>query len=532
MRPFLPVHRPGTAAGAAADDVPHRRLPWLAVAGARLVGRTLLAVAVIPAVSACASITFPPASTRAELARADRLLSIGCYACLKEATQIYERARGRGPARAAIAAQAHQALVLMALRERELGLPASNAAQRAVTPETLPADVFDHVLRIVGEPQHLPDGEADALAAAMAPLIQTLSNHAARSLPAAYALAAVSCRTSGDPADQPSLSRWREESAAIRYADLMCAPDVSAADVEALLGADPRFLEVHYLAGMHELQQGRPRSAYHQVAKASEAFPKSFVVNAALAHLALAIDEAEEALRLYERALASRDDPASTLGRARALTFLDRHEEAIDVLNGLLETGAWSPGEAHYWRGWNLYQLARHEEAREDARQALRTWSSPDVERLAGLTSLALDRPDEARGHFVQALALGADDCESRLHLARLDSHAHEWATALDGFDAAATCFSRALAERQEAVSEHEALASTVREISRLERWRASSLYSAAISAKVLGRRELALAYASRLIDDPELGALARDFIYDIDVPASPTPPAQVAPGG
>jgi tetratricopeptide (TPR) repeat protein len=255
-------------------------------------------------------------------------------------------------------------------------------------------------------------------------------------------------------------------------------------------------------------------------------------VTAALANLALAIDEAEEALRLYERALASRDDPASTLGRARALTFLDRHEEAIDVLNGLLETGTWSPGEAHYWRGWNLYQLARHEEAREDARQALRTWSSPDVERLAGLTSLALDRRDDARRHFVQALELSTDDCESRLYLAQLDTHAHAWDRALEGFETAAACFTRAVAERQAAMSGHETLASRVREISRLERWRASSLYSAAISAKVIGRRALALEYASRLLEDPELGALARDFIYDIDVPASPTPPALVAPGG
>lgn len=509
---------------------------WLVTAARDcLVRCALVAVATATGSGACASLPRDGAAARDDMERARSLLSIGCHACLDEAVQIYERARQRRSARGDVAEQARAAYLLMAFRERELGLPASNALQKAAglaTSASLPDDVLDQVLRILGEPQHLPDGEADALAAATAPLMQALSDRAERSLSAAYALTVVACRTSGDPADGPSLSRWREESAAIRYADFMCAPDVSAADVEALLGADARFLEVHYLAGMHELQQGRLLSAYQQLANASEAFPESFVVTTALANVALAIGEVAEALGHYERALDSRDDPAARLGRARALTFLDRHEEAVGVLNGLVETGTWSPGEARYWRGWNLYRLSRHEEARADALEALRTWSSPDVERLAGLTALAMKRSDEARGHFVQALTLGADDCESQLYLAQLDSESGAWEHALDGFEAAAGCFGRAAAERQKTLAEHETVASTAREIHRLERWRASSVYSAAITAKVLGRRELALSYATQLLDDPDLGALARDFIYDIDVPASATPPALVAPGG
>jgi tetratricopeptide (TPR) repeat protein len=451
---------------------------------------------------------------------------------------IYERSRPRGPASAAVAEQAHEAYLLLAFRERELGLPASDASRRAAaraTPASLPEDVRDRVLEILGEPQHLPDGEADKLAAAMAPLVRALSARAAGSLAAAYALTAVTCRTSGRPPDSSAdgllLARWRESSVAIQYADLACASVVTASDVDALLGADRRFAEAHYMAGISELQQGRLLSAYARLGKAGEAFPGSYAVTSALANVALAIGRIGEALGYYERALETRDDPAARLGRAKALTYLERHDEAIDALDALVDAGTWSPGEAHYWRAWNLYQRSQHDAARRDALRALQSWPSAHVERLAGLTALALDRHDEARGHFEQALTRAPDDCESRLYLAQLDTHAQAWTAALDGFEAAAGCFARAATDRQQSHAEHESVASTAREIERLERWRASSIYSAAISAKVLGRRARALEHASRLLDDPELGSLARDFILDIDVPAVPARPAPAAAG-
>jgi tetratricopeptide (TPR) repeat protein len=500
------------------------------VPGRRGAGSTLLVLALTLVAAGCASRAPQSAVTSAELARAHALVSIGCHACLQEAVHIYERSRPRGTARAAVDEQAHEAYLLLAFRERELGLPASEAHRRAAalaTPASLPEDVLDRVLEILGEPQHLPDGEADKLADAMAPLVQALSARAAGSLAAAYALTTVTCRTFGRApdasADEPPLARWRETSVAIQYAELACASAVAAGDVEILLGADSRFAEVHYLAGMSELQQGRLRSAYVRLAKAGEAFPGSHAVMSALANVALAIGRIDEALGYYERALEVRDDPAARLGRAKALTYLERHDEAIDALGALVEAGTWSPGEARYWRAWNLYHLSQHHAARRDALRALQSWPSPHVERLAGLTALALDRHDEARGHFEQALTRAGDDCESRLYLAQL--------AALDGFEAAAACFARAAADRQQWDAEHESVASTAREIERLERWRASSIYSAAISAKVLGRRARALEHASRLLDDPELGSLARDFILDIDVPAAPGRPAPAAPG-
>jgi tetratricopeptide (TPR) repeat protein len=489
------------------------------------------------ALGACASLVPGSPSNQSEMARAKALLAIGCYACLGEAVQIYERTLSRAPDHhAELAEQAQLAYTLMAFRERELGLPESPAQQKAnalAGGSPLPADVFDLVLRALSE-QHDSVG-ADSLARtdAVSILVQLLAAASTRSLAAAYALTSLTCHTTAPPLDSASHRRWlsqmREESMALRYAELRCSTLVPGEEVDALLRADRRFAEARHAAGVGELQQGRVLSAYEHFSAAGKQFTESYVVTLALANVNLALGRYDEALYFYERALSSSERPAALLGRAKVLTYLDRSREAIAVLDALLEDTEWNPGEKYYWRAWNLYRLAEHAAARRDVLDALSSWASPHVEQLAGLTALALARHEEARAHFLQALSLNAEDCESRLYLAQLDSYANAWTRALAGSNAAVACFSRALAERQDADT---AVLSTAREISRLQRWRASSIYSAAISAKVLGRRELALDYAKRLLDDPELGGLARDFVYDIDVPAAPTHPSLIGPGG
>jgi tetratricopeptide (TPR) repeat protein len=509
-----------------------------AESGGRLT-RALVTVALVATVGACASMA-PRSATavQPELARARALLSIGCYACLGEAAQIYERALSRASDNHELAEQAQLAYMLMAFRERELRLPDSGAHQKAsalTVVSSLPADVFDLVLRALGE-QHDPRGaDSGATTDATEALVQLLAANSTRSLPAAYALATLACRTTAPPLDSASHTRWlaqmREQSMALRYAELKCSTSVPADEVDALLRADPRFAEVHYAAGVSELQHGRLLSAYEHFRVAGNEFTQSDIVTLALANVNLALARFDEALRLYERVLSSGERTAALLGRAKALTYLDRHREAIGVLDALLEDTEWNPGEKYYWRAWNLYRLSENDAAHRDVLGALRSWSSPHVQQLAGLTALALARYEEARAHFLRALSSNADDCESRLYLAQLDSHADAWDKALDGATVAAACFTQAIAERQDAKHEDATVVSRAREIVRLQRWRASSIYSAAISAKVLGRRELALDHARRLLDDPELAGLARDFIYDIDVPASPRHPSLIGPG-
>lgn len=119
------------------------------------------------------------------------------------------------------------------------------------------------------------------------------------------------------------------------------------------------------------------------------------------------------------------------------------------------------------------------------------------------------------------------DDCESMSYLAQIDSQERHWHPALDRFVTAAACCDRVLTglvtspgTSANSPGAEARNAASAAEIARLEALQSSSIYNAAIAAKVLGRREAALEYARRLLADPEYRQRARDFILDIDVPA------------
>jgi hypothetical protein len=61
------------------------------------------------------------------LSAADTLVARGCYRCLQDATQIYEQLLRERDVTPQTAQKAHDSFMLLALRERELGVPASTA---------------------------------------------------------------------------------------------------------------------------------------------------------------------------------------------------------------------------------------------------------------------------------------------------------------------------------------------------------------------------------------------------------------------
>lgn len=102
------------------------RVPRGAIVSSRLVAGVLILFA------ACAP-KGPPPQTVAELAQAESLLRNGCYACLKEA--LYSRHKNlKG---------IHDTSVLLAVREKELGIPSDVALA--------PGPLADAVALITGE---------------------------------------------------------------------------------------------------------------------------------------------------------------------------------------------------------------------------------------------------------------------------------------------------------------------------------------------------------------------------------------------
>lgn len=481
----------------------------------------------VAAVSGCASAhRLSPMAAQERFDRADTLVSTGCYACLAEAVQLYRREPSGSPTNERAIRQRQLALTLMAFRERELALP-NSGADRAVTAipwaSPLPLDVFAMMLRRLEDQDKPIDTDAPAPTDVTTALTQLLAKPATKNVAVAYALA-LTCPTPA-ASDLPASSEWwaqmRQVHLSLRYAELTCSTSAAPDDAKAFIKKDPRFAEVHYQSGLAALYHGQLISAHERFELAMKGLPHSAVVTLSLANTSLALAKFEEALHLFTAAHILNGQPSALLGRAKALTYLGRHADAIAILGTLLADGAPNPGEHYYWRAWNLYRLSENQAAHKDVLGALRFWPSSQVERLAGLTARALAQYDEARSHFVQALAFEAGDCESRSYLAQLDAMAHTWNTALGGFDASASCFEQALEDQEQQLRTGVTGMAPAREILRLQDWHASSLYSAAIVAKLLGRRELALDYARRLVDDARLGGLARDFILDIDVPAT-----------
>lgn len=486
----------------------------------------------VAAFSGCASFhRLSPMAAQEQFDRADALVSTGCYACLAEAVQLYRREPSGSPRNERAIRQRQLALTLMAFRERELALP-NSGADRAVTAipwaSPLPLDVFAMVLRRLEDRDKPIDTDAPAPTEVTTALTQLLAKPATKSVAVAYALA-LTCPTRASR-DVPASSEWlvqmRQIHLSVRYAELTCSTSVAADETSAFIRKEPRFAEVHYQSGLAALYHGQLVSAHEHFELARKGLPHSAVVTLSLANTSLALSKFEEALHLFSVPNSLTGQPSALLGQAKALTYLGRHVEAVTILNTLLEHGAPNPGDNYYWRAWNLYSLSENQAAHKDALEALNFWPSSQVARLAGLTARALTQYDEARSHFVQAIAFEPGDCESRSYLAQLDARANIWNTALAGFDASTSCFKQAIEDQERQLQAGVTGNSPANEILRLQGWHASSLYSAAIVAKLIGQRELALTYARRLVGDPKLGGLARDFILDIDVPATQNHPS------
>ena len=92
----------------------------------------------------------------------------------------------------------------------------------------------------------------------------------------------------------------------------------------------------------------------------------------ALANVTFSYARYADALALFDRILASpalaRCRAAGRLGRAKSLSYLKRHDEAIAQLIELLQNDpSNNPGEKYYWRAWNQLQLGRAQLAYDDA---------------------------------------------------------------------------------------------------------------------------------------------------------------------
>jgi hypothetical protein len=412
-----------------------------------------------------------PEVLAARLAEADRLASSGCYLCLKEAAAAYAGLLADSDERQLLR-HALENNLMLAIREIELRMPDSGAradAQQLQTrvPESYAAyfaalDALggaDSEMVVRGQPL-LMKQELDA----RVKLTADLETDAAASPMKAYFFIAlvIQVRQFKDiKAQLEALVAAHPQDLSLQYRMLAVQPAYSGETARDLIGRETGFGEVHLLVGQRAVLNGNLPAAYRELTRARELLPDSVTIALALANVTFSYARYSDALVLFERVIASPVSaglrPQAQLGRAKSLSYLKRHDEAIGQLIELLLTDPRNnPGEKYYWRAWNQLQLGHAQLAYDDATAGLNAMRNDAIYRLAGMAAFALNRPGESRGFFEEALQLNRADCDSQRYLGLLDAAERSWKPATGRFSGAASCYDAVIIQLESELAKYE----------------------------------------------------------------------------
>ena len=124
--------------------------------------------------------------------------------------------------------------------------------------------------------------------------------------------------------------------------------------------------------GSLNLREGYALTAEKNLLKALEHIPSSISILKNLAQIAYRLEEFEESLAYNDRILSLAPSYRDALlGKAICLSYLGRHDEAVALLNHLIELGMYLMGESHYWLAWNLNETGLLEPAMDNVKRAI-----------------------------------------------------------------------------------------------------------------------------------------------------------------
>jgi len=514
---------------------------------------TRLAVACLALALAGCAARGPSPQVVAELGTAHALVREGCYSCLKEAQSIFERLSAPPRPAPGAARGAFDATLLLAMREKELGLPAEASLDRArhhaaglgnskagvasAVPVVSPAVLLDAAQLVIGETAGL-DPEQRAQLTGRTRVALDPANSQRRALDAwvdadpvaQYVALMIDCeqtrlRESVKPADV--LAKYQGVPL-IQFRLAVCG-GIGAPQAGPLREANPRFLDTLPWEARRALVGSRAEAIdlYRGAAllgQAHEAFPASHWLALFWARSNQSIAEFESALAGFDSVLA--DAPThrdAMLGRVTSLSYLMRHPEAIATATRMIELGTWHIGDAYYWRAWNHYNLKALEPAWSDAEVAIKMLSTTSVYMLAGL--IAYDRKDlpTAILRFDRSFELDVTNCDAVWMAALVHVDQASWPQASPKFARAMSCFSNAAAQAKSDLAaldaEVQRAGGTLLPPGREQRQRtkltkdmelaaersAQSAFNAAQGFARMGQKPLALAHVEMAIVHPRM---------------------------
>ncbi|MGE3490443.1 MAG: hypothetical protein AB7N29_10590 [Vicinamibacterales bacterium] len=516
--------------------------------------RFALAGLVLVSLGGCAA-RGPAPELLAEFGKAEALMREGCYACLTDAQTIFERLAGLPRPVPGASRGAFNATLLIAMREKELGLPAANTSLERAR---------QHASRLAGSREEKPRVPSTAAVSPAALLdAAALVNGETGGLDPEQRAQLFGARPALDPAnaERRALDPWVDTDPVAQYVALMIdceqtrlRQSVRPADVLArypgvpliqfrvavcggagapqagpLREANPRFLDTLPWEARRALVGSQTEAidiykGAELLGQAHQAFPSSHWLAIYWARSSQSIAEFESSLAGFDSVLA--DVPThrdAMLGRVTSLSYLMRHHEAIATTTRMIELGRWYLGDAYYWRAWNHYNLKALEPAWSDVEIAIKMVSTTNVYMLAGL--IAYDRKDlpTAILRFDRSFELDVTNCDAvwMAGLVHVDQEA--WPLASPKFARAMSCFSNAASQARTDLAALDAevkrAGGTLQPPGREQRQRtkltremevaaersAQSAFNAAQGFARMGQKPLALAHVQMAIAHPRM---------------------------
>lgn len=507
---------------------------------ARLGGAGATAVAAgVLLLTACGGPRRPSLATQVE--SADALVAEGCYRCLDEAVARYfALPPARGAAAATNDTKLFRALILLAVREKELGLEAAPHLKQAghlVAHTTSPAAAREQLRWAELLPDNRSALSRDAASDQLTRLRAAGPEVAARLASASaatdrvdvYLNVSLVCASRFDRRS-PTLDAVAAPALGdhlIQWGVAICGRDREEL-LAGLAAGHPRFVEADYWRGMYRAALAvSPRArveARERLQAAHTAIPESPAIAFELAGI-VRMSSPRDAVPLYE-AVVRRvpDHHEAWLGLGICLSYANRSRDAIAALSKVLD-GRWFRGEALYWRAWNEHALGELDAAWSDIEEARKIVYSTDVYGLAGRIAHDRGEFDTARPLLEKAVELSDANCAAAWYLGLVHSVRERWLEGGAAFSGAERCYRADIEHLQQEQKRAEAgdadavarAVETEAGIRAAEQQAALAAYNAAFNLVKGGDRDRARPLLDRAVTHPAVADRARELRAFVD---------------
>ncbi len=475
-------------------------------------------------------------------ARADAQAAEGHYLAFKQAVRSYRDLYAEKSLRARTAAPLLKTTLLLALREKQIGIdnPQTLADAETLIRENPSLSGYAAAATLVAalplrtkgvmkdiDPDSYDKARRERIAAAQGELAggATTSEFAAAILAAWFCSFGRYSEKWRDPAD---FGRRHPDSVLLKYQTAICGAEREDV-LEEILAEHPGFAEVRYHLGEAALAARRLFEAEKNLLVAFEAIPESPQTRILLGGIYFATEEFEKGLQFYDLTLELAPEYRDAiLGKAICLGYLRRYEESMEVLGNILSLGYWLIGEAHYWIAWNLRELGRSPEALSHIEEAKgRLPTNPHVWDLGGNVALETGDLGRAEKDFTESLKYNPSGTEALFGLGTVHTRRNNWVLAGGYFDRAGEGYLAEEAsllavveeiEKSDLAAERRArlLQKRTSQLDRVRLTGATSFYNAAAAYFNAGLKDKALAAAERAAAHPSLKDKAGEILRSL----------------